>query len=200
MASRRCYYGFDGRSWAFATIVGLLSNFKSQRSSGDLNDFILWLKQEQHADIAASVQNNELLLQQLSSILSVNHDDLINRLIELDMLMSSVAGQMKEFSGLAGVLYPQLNISPQAVSIIQQLVSSGAKMFMERKFMTGNLNQYILLEGGVGTITYNEARFIEDDLDTLVKIGLLRMDVASKGSRRFHITRSAVDFVKIVDH
>lgn len=106
-------------------------------------------------------------MRQLSSILSVKHEELINRLNELDMLISSVAGQVKEFSGLAGVLHPQLDISSQAVSIIRQLVSSGAKLFMERKFMTGNPNQYILLDGGVGAITYNETRLIEDDLKRL---------------------------------
>lgn len=36
---------------AFATIIGLLFNFKSQRSSGNRDDFILWLKQKQHDDI-----------------------------------------------------------------------------------------------------------------------------------------------------
>lgn len=184
---------------AFATIIGLLCNFKSQHSSKDLNDFISWLKQKQHDDVVLSLQNNQLLLQQLSSLLSENHGKLLNRLNDLDVLISSVASHIKEFAGLARTLHPQLSISDQAVSILRQFASSGAKLFIERKFMNGHPNEYSLLDGGLGKLSYDEPRFIEDDLDTLVRMGLLRMDFASKGSRRFHVTRSAVNFIKQID-
>ena len=46
----------------FATIVGLLCNFKSEHSSSDLSEFIDWLKEKDHTDIATSIEHNQLLL------------------------------------------------------------------------------------------------------------------------------------------
>jgi len=180
---------------AFATIVGLLCNFKSDRSSGNLDQFILWLKEKRHEDVAAGIENNKELLQRLTEILSTNHEELIEKLSTLDQLISSVAANIQEFSGLALTIHPQASISDQAVSVLRQLVNSGAKLFMEHKLRTGKPNEYILLEGAHGQIEYKEPRFIEDDLNNLVELGLVRLEFGSQGSRRFCVTRNAVDFI-----
>jgi len=184
---------------AFATIVGLLSNFKSERSSGDLDQFILWLKEKRHEDVAAGLASNKVLLQQLTEILSTNHDDLIERFAVLDQLLSSVAAHMEGFSGLALAIHPQSSISEQAISVLRQLVDSGAKLFMEHKITSGEPDEYLLMEGAHGRIQYEEPRFMEDDLNTLVQLGLLRLELASRGSRRFLVTREAVRFVRAID-
>lgn len=181
---------------AFATVVGLLCNFKSERSSGDLDQFILWLKEKRHEDVAVEIENNKKLLQQLTEILSTNHDELIEKLGSLDRLMSSVAAQIADFSGLALTIHPQVSISDQAVSVLKQLVDSGAKLFMEHKMMTGEPDEYLLLDGAHGPVQYEEPRFIGDDLNTLVELGLLRLEFGSKGSRRFFVTRNAVAFIQ----
>ena len=150
---------------AFATIVGLLCNFKSEQSSRDMDQFILWLKEKRHEDVATGIENNKELLQQLTEILSINHDELIERLGSLDQLLSSVAAHMDNFSGLARTVHAQTSISDQAVSVLRQLVDSGAKLFMEKKLRTGKLDEYFFMEGANGKINYEEPRFIDDDLN-----------------------------------
>lgn len=185
---------------AFATIVGLLGNFKAERSSSDLSDFYEWLKEKHHEEVAASIQRNETLSQQLSQILSSNHDELIDGLNQLDILISSVAGQIKEFSGLAKTIHAESIFSDQAIHILKQFVASGAKMIMEHKIRSrSNSDKYFLMEGAHGEIEYDEPRFMEDDLQTLVGTGLITLQYTSKGTRQFLITRSAVSFVNAIE-
>ena len=183
---------------AFATIIGLICNFKSERSGTDLKEFLTWLQEKRHDDIAISIQNNKHLYEQLSTIMSINHQQLLERLEVLDILLSSVAGHVKEFSGLVSTLYPEIDISDQAVSILKQLVNSGAKLFMEHTAMSSP-DEYMLLEGAGGKISYTEPQFMEDDLNTLIELGFLRLDYGSGGSRRFYVTRKALSFVREVD-
>ncbi len=180
----------------FSTIIGLLCNFKAERSSGELSEFIQWLKDKRHEDVAVRIKDNLMLTEQLTEILSINNEVLIQKLESLDELLSSIATQVESFSGLAKVIHPHAELSNQALSVLRQLVDSGAKLFMEHKMMTGEANEYKLMDGAHGSIHYDEPRFIDDDLDILVRLGLLRLEYASQGSRRFLVTREAVRFMK----
>jgi hypothetical protein len=184
---------------AFATIIGLLCNFKAERSGKDVNSFIEWLEEKHHEDTARAIECNAALSLQLSSMLGSNHDKLMERLERLDQLLSSIAGQTQEFSGLVSAIHPNSILSDQAVSILRQLVSSGAKFFMEHKVMTGGPDEYILMDGGNGHIKYDEPQFIEDDLQKLISSNLLQLEHGSKGSRKFIITRAASKLIHEVD-
>ena len=178
---------------AFATIVGLLCSFQAERSGTSLKQFIEWLKEKHHDDVAAAIERDRTISDQLQTLLTGNHQELVERLSKLDQMISSVAGQMDEFSGLAKSIYPELQLSGQAISIVRQFIESGAKTLMELKMLSGD--QYCFIDGGTGNLKYSEPRFIEDDLLTLVQFGLLRPDLGSKGSRQFKLTRSAVAFI-----
>ena len=66
--------------------------------------------------------------------------------------------------------------------------------------MSGKPDEYILIKGSQKKITYQEPKFMEDDLNTLVELGFLRLDFGSKGSRLFYVTRQALRFMKEIDH
>ena len=180
----------------FSTIIGLLCNFKAERSSGELSEFIQWLKDKRHEDVAVRIKDNLILTEQLAEILSINNEVLIQKLESLDELLTSIATQVESFSGLAKAIHPHAELSNQALSVLRQLVDSGAKLFMEHKMMTGEANEYKLMDGAYGSIHYDEPRFIDDDLDILVRLGLLRLEYASQGSRRFLVTREAIRFIQ----
>ena len=180
----------------FSTIIGLLCNFKTERSSGEMNDFILWLKEKRHEDVATGIENNLALTKQLTDILGTNHEILIKKLESLDELLSTVATHIDSFSGLAKTIHPHAELSTQALSVLKQLVNSGAKLFMEHKNMTGDPDEYRLMDGAYGPINYDEPRFIDNDLNILVRLGLLQLEIASKGSQRFLVTREAVRFIQ----
>jgi len=182
---------------SFATIVGLLSNFKNERSGTQLSDFTEWLKDKRHEDVAQSIEQNQMLAIQLKSILSVNHQELVQRLSSLDEILASVASHIHTFSSLATAVKPSTVFSEQAISIVKQFVASGAKECWEHKFLGPEGSSYQFI-GGQGILEISESRFIEDDLNTLVEFGILRLDYGSKGARKFIITRQAVQFVSSV--
>jgi hypothetical protein len=176
---------------SFATIVGLLSNFKSERSGTQLSEFIEWLKEKRHDDVALSIEHNQSLAIQLKSILSLNHQELVQRLDALDAVLSSVAIHVETFSNLAAAVRSSSILSDQAISIVKQFVASGAREFWEHKALGPEGTSYHLI-GGSGKLEIPEPRFAEDDLNTLVELGILRLDFGSKGTRKFIITRQAV--------
>ncbi|RYG86542.1 MAG: hypothetical protein EON58_21625 [Alphaproteobacteria bacterium] len=175
---------------SFATIVGLLSNFKSERSGTQLSEFIEWLKEKRHDDVALNIENNQTLAVQLKVILSLNHQELVERLDALDSVLASVARHVQTFSTLATTIRPSTVLSDQAISILKQFTASGANECWERKHLGGCSYSFI---GGSGQLKIDEPRFLEDDLNTLVEFGILRLDYGSSGTRKFIITRQAVE-------
>lgn len=182
----------------FATIVGLLSNFKSERTGGELSEFIEWLKQKNHENVASGIVANKALVSELSQILATNHNELCEKLSAFNDIIAGIASNISMFSALASSTNPESIISDQAVAIVRQLVESGAKEFLEIKVMSGDPDTYSLM-GVPGEIKYNEPRFMEDDLNTLVGLGLLRLEFGSRGSKRFQVTRNAIKFVSALD-
>ncbi len=182
---------------SFATIIGLLSNFKSERSGTQLSDFTEWLKDKRHEDVALSIENNQALAIQLKSLLSVNHQELIQRLNSLDEILASVASHINTFSSLAAAVKPNSILSEQAISVVKQFVASGTKECWEHKSYGSEGSAYLFI-GGKSRLEVAEPLFIEDDLNTLVELGILRLDYGSKGTRKFIITRQAVQLANSV--
>ena len=181
---------------SFATIVGLLSNYKSERSGTQLSDFIEWLKGKRHEDVAQSIEQNQMLAVQLKSILALNHQELVQRLDSLDAVLASVASHVETFSTLATTVRSDSVLSDQAMSIVEQFADSGANEMWEQKYLGGTRYHFI---GGAGSLQVEEPRFIEDDLNTLIDLGIFRLDFGGKGTRRFIFTRQAAQLAKSRD-
>ncbi|WP_321530703.1 hypothetical protein [uncultured Desulfuromonas sp.] len=181
---------------AFATIVGLLSNFKAERSGSDLSDFMQWLHEQHQEHIAQAISQNKALSTELSTLLATKHDELVTKITAINDQISCVAMQIDGFSGLAKILRPSPALSNQAKSILRQIVESGAKFVMEHKLGTGNPAEFIFIDGATGKVQYDEPQFINEDFETLVAMGLLRLELASKGSRRFIPSRAGAEYVK----
>lgn len=175
---------------SFSTIVGLLSNFKSERSGGQLPEFITWLQEKHHEVVVSGIEQNQRLSQQLESLLVLNHEDLVKRLDSLDMILASIAMNIDTFSSLATTIRPDCIFSEQAISIVKQFVASGASECWEQKYLEDRSSNFSLI--GAGQLKIEEPRFVEDDFRTLVEFGILRLDFGSKGTRKFIITRKAV--------
>lgn len=178
----------------FATIVGLLSSFKAERSGNELTEFTTWLKERHYEEVAATIGRNSELANQLSSILAMNHSMLVDRLSQIDSQIAQIAGRFDGFEGLANALNATAALSEQAISILRQLVGSGAEYFIEHKMFTGDPDEYLFIGGTSGKVDYADRRFIKDDLESLVSAGLVRLEFGSKGSKKFFVTRAAAKF------
>ena len=180
---------------AFPVIVGLLCNFKQERSGRDLTAFMAWLKETHQDDVAAAIERDSALSTELSGMLSANHADLVERLTQLASQNEQLASQLAGFESLASAPKPTVKLSKQAISVLKQLVESGAERFMEHKMYTGEPDEYLLM-GGQAKIQYSDRKFIKEDIEALVSAGLVRLEITRKGTKSFYVTRSAAEFFK----
>lgn len=51
---------------SFATLVGLLANFKAERSGAELSDFMSWLRESHHEEIDSLVSESLLRVEHTS--------------------------------------------------------------------------------------------------------------------------------------
>jgi len=182
----------------FASIVGLLSNFKSERKSAsddEYQEFVQWLSDKRYKSLLDEITSNHLLGLGIKSLLSQNHDVVLQKLSALDETLLMLSSSIDGFKEISNAIAPNSELSEQAISILDQLNNSGGSFFQELKMLT-DTTFYIM--GASGCIEITEPRFIEDDLNQLVNTGLLIFDHSPQGNRNFRITRLAVKLLSQV--
>ena len=186
-------------SASFATIVGLISNFKSERNASSENEykeFVAWLADKRHNTIIDEINSNHHLSLSIKSTLNQNHEALISKLKGLDNSIATLATKVSGFNEIAHAINPNIEFSDQAISFISQLNISLGSHFMELKTI-GSDPTFQIMDGNGGNINYTESRFIEDDLEVLCKYDFLISDYNSQGYRLWTITRQAVKFLDL---
>lgn len=182
---------------AFATVVGLLADFRAGRGDAekvDYEEFLSWLSETRHDELLKEIQSNQKLSLGIKAAMSVTAQEFSLRFDAIDKVLAEIATGLGLFSELASALRPSAEISHQAASIVKQLVDSGAEKFMWLKVMTGDSDKLILVGGNKNEIDFDDQRFLEDDLRTIVELRLVRLTYGSKGTHNYHVTRAAVEF------
>lgn len=186
--------------FAFATIVSLLATFHSGRESKkDIEEFKNWLNENNYGYMTAIIDNNKSLQQDLTSFMSQNHEQMMAQLSTLNDLMITVSSRIEGLGSIAASFDSNNGFSEQAIDVLRQFVKSdGIEMrHLQTWNYEGQSNAYYLDNGEV---EYNEPRFIETDLDSLVNAGLITLTRGSKGSAIYKITRQAVRFIDFIDN
>ena len=182
---------------SFATIVSLLGTYKTEDRAveGDeFQDFMQWLIETNHADIKSLLEINTRATIGIKALLNQDREVLFQKLGAIDEVLSLIASRIDGFSEVTTALHPEIEISEQAVSILSQLVNSEGSKFLKSGAI-GRGPIFLILGGKGGQIEYTEPQFIEDDLNTLLSIGLLTQDYNSKGEPLYVVTRAAVKFL-----
>lgn len=182
---------------AFATIVGLICNFRKERGAMaalDHRQFIEWLEYHRHEEIKNLITSTIGLQSEVDKLLCADHALIIEKLDMINQTLAGLLSQVVEFRGLAHALIPTAELSDQAISIVGQLVGSGSSFFHRIKLMGGWSLQ---LEKG-GQISYSEPRFLDDDLEQLIRLDLLGRDFGGSGKEIYRITRNAVRLVNAI--
>lgn len=186
---------------AFATVIGLLADYKSLKkdpSSEEFEEFIQWLAESNHEELLDEIKSNQRLAISIKSVINQSNQEFQSRFDRIDSVLVSIASGLDLFSELATTLKPNIEISSQASSIVRQLVESGAKSFIWFKVLSGDNDELILIGGNKSHINYEELRFLEDDLETISELGLVRVTYGSKGEPSYHVTRTAVEYVNAI--
>ena len=182
---------------SFATIVGLISNFIAERKNTEnlnINEFLAWVSEHGFEDLRTQIESNQKTTISIKALLTESSDVVLERFSQLDNVMASVASEVQGIKDLATAILPNINISNQAINLLRQLEEKQASGFFELKFYGGpTLEVY---EGG--ELKYEEPRFLEDDLNTLVKLGFLRHKLSPKRENKYGFTRAASEYVKML--
>src|SRR5690606_2638389 len=113
-------------------------------------------------------------------------------LSKLNNLMVSVASRIDGLSGLASKFDVNHGLSDQAISVLRQFVDSNSKSIFRVETMDGEVN-YLLMSDG--NIEYDDDRFIDADVQSLVKNTLIVKENSPSGDSIYGITRQAVAFI-----
>jgi len=183
---------------AFASIVGLLGQFQASRGSKDqagFNEFLQWLVDSNHEEVKSLIEGNTRTSIGIKALLNQKHDILVQKLDALDSALSSFGSLIPGFSDISGGLYPEgSQLSTQAKEILAQFQDSGASKILELHTYDGVDLMY--LDGNESEMKISDHRFLEDDLKTLVELGLLRHDLNGKGQNLYIFTRAASELVR----
>ncbi len=182
---------------SFATIVSLLGTYKSEGRAieGDeFQDFMQWLIETNHTDIKNLLEINTRATIGIKALLNQDRELLFQKLGAIDEVLSLISSRIDGFGEVTAALHPEIEISEQAVSILSQLVKSEGSKFLKSGAI-GRGPIFLIIGGKGGQIEYTEPQFIEDDLNTLLSIGLLTQDYNSKGDPLYVVTRAAVKFL-----
>ncbi|MFG0248364.1 MAG: hypothetical protein ACF8OB_05710 [Phycisphaeraceae bacterium JB051] len=178
---------------AFATIVGLMGVFKAEQraeETASINQYIEWLRQHQHEQLVDLILNNVELSNSIQSFLSIQHDEVMNKLQSLDQVISEVASHLASFKPITDAMSIKSRISLQAVSILRQLNEHNASKFAISKTFNGTTYKTWDRQPKDCSIEITEPRFIDDDLHILCELGLLRINSNQKGLQVFSLTRA----------
>jgi hypothetical protein len=184
----------------FATIVGLLSEFVSQRRSekgASLDEFENWLAERRHDEVIQLLRTVSAVSIGTKALLAETRDVLLARLTAIDRALVGYASAVEGFGTLVATFAPSSALSSQALDILRQIDASGASKVLELHHGFDGGTSLIFMDGSQsGEVTISDPRFLQDDLTALIGLHLLRPDRNSSGGRFFHFTRAAASLAR----
>lgn len=105
-------------------------------------------------------------------MIQVKSEEILDKLNNLDDMFASLASNIEHFSKLATSMKPHAIVSDQALSILQQMEDKQTGAIVKTNTVDQTRPLIFSLDNK-GQIEYKEGQFIEDDLNTLVKLRLL---------------------------
>lgn len=183
---------------AFATIVGLIGQFRGERASSEeqssFEEFREWLEDTQRSDINNLIDQQDKMIEGIKIILAEEREIFIEKLETINNALITYSSNIEGFSQIAESINPNLSLSDQAISVLTQFEEAEASKVLENLDQSGvNL---IFIDGKGGVIEITEQRFLEDDISKLVNLGLLLHRYNSNGKNLYTYTREASSLVK----
>lgn len=183
---------------SLATVVGLVSDFVSHRKlakAEDYDEFLQWLEEHRHSEIVGLLQQQSSTTISIKALLAQDREELRERLALLDGTIAAAASAVEGLQGVVEAVRPGASLSGQSLDILKQFRHVNASKATPTQ--TIGEKGLLFLDGMGGMLCISDARFLEDDLQTLVDAGLLRLTVGSAGNLIYMYTRRAEAVVLI---
>lgn len=175
----------------FATIVGLLSAFSSERTGHqqlELSEFLAWLEEHNHEDIKKSIESNQATTVSIKALLNKGLVDVHEKLDDISERLAVLSSRSSGFQDLAAI-FARESISDQAMEILTLMEDNHSESFLLSNEL-GAKQKRLMLSPGPDYLC-KETRFFQDDLELMLGLGLLVQRYNSKGDPVFYYTRAA---------
>lgn len=183
---------------SFVTIVGLLASFQSGRDGKkDLESFKQWLSANNHDNMISIINSNRELQQGLMLFMNQNHEQVMSQLFTINDLLTKVSSNIEGLGLVAASLDAKNGLSDQAIDVLRQFVNSGGAEMLRSRTIGGHKPVHYTLVNG--DTDYEEIRFIEADIDSLVEAKLITLTHSRNNTAIYKITRQAVTFINQID-
>ncbi|MGP5133735.1 hypothetical protein ACTXKV_05785 [Psychrobacter cibarius] len=187
-------------SSGFPQIVSLLAAFYSiNEGKTDLEEFKAWLDTSNNEYAIKIIENNTQLQNTLSSFISNNHEDNVNKLSHLTDEIVRLANKIEGLDKIASSFGVSNDLSQQAIDVLRQFVNSKSPKMHHMNLNTIGEYQHVYILEGADDIQYEEPIFIEDDIQSLVDRNLITKKITNKGNIIYSITRQAVSFIETIN-
>ena len=187
---------YNSMASTFAQVVGLICNYIGMRNEKKINldDFMTWIK-EHHKEIANYIAENNVVVEEIKTILDADHEVLKQRFNSIDEILATISSSMDFTAGLAYAIRPKAVLSEQAIHILETFVDSGGEKLIEIK-KNGAFSS-LCVSGYSAEFKITNGRFLYDDLNTLEKIGSIsRMEDTHQGNRKYYLKRAGEKFIR----
>lgn len=175
-----------------STLLSALGLYASERNTYEANssqEFMEWLAQHHFTKLKSAIESHHQATLAVEQLLREDHRLLIEKLDKIEGLLGCLASGIDDLGRLSLALNPVKTLSDQAISILRQLIDSGASAFVAGRTYDG---PYLVLIGGRGgEIQFDDERYLDDDLETLARLDVLNLSSNSEGKPMYGITRTA---------
>jgi hypothetical protein len=155
-----------------------------------------WLEYHRHDEIKNLICNTAGLQGEVDNLLRADHAIIIEKLDAVCTTLASLLSQVAEFRGLSVAMVPEAELSNQAVHVLRQLVNSDAQYIIYTPLDSTRVGFQLSNDE---LMQFTELRFLKDDLDKLVSLGLLTAEFTGSDTILFHITRNAVRLIGAIE-
>lgn len=160
------------------TLIGLAIDYlqekryqKDSNKSASIEEYKQYLVEKKHTQLVQSIDQNSILLHGLTSLFRLQHNELVEKIDDVQRAILQVANHLDIWKDITSAV-PQLSqLSRQSIELLRELnvrQSSGAY-----KVQTTEGHFLVPMDGDSRLISISDPRFIDDDLATLTKLGLL---------------------------
>jgi ABC-type transporter Mla subunit MlaD len=163
---------------ALATIVQLLGVFAQERQTAkdaSHQEFIEWLQYHKHEQLVSLISNTAAIQSEVAALLKEDRAELKAKLEAIDTTLATILSRVQGFGALALTIAPNSALSEQAIFRAAPVGPVKIALTLPdlwRRPASSNLRRALCLQ-------YHDARFLADDLDTLLSLW-----VARPGTRR----------------
>lgn len=183
---------------AFATTISLLADFIARRDANratTLDEFLAWLAEHRHDQIRAMLEQNISTTIAIKALLGESRQQILDRLESLDRTLARFAAGFDSYRELAIAVRPDSILSDQAMSLLDQLNDLGASKFLLVTYLDGTKSLPVV-DGRGEDLTFNDPRFLEDDLAVLCEMDFLSSGRNSRGDILYSFRRAGAQFVE----